>query len=480
MVVTIEHRTQQKKETRKAAASGWIGSTLEYYDFFIYAMAASFVFPTLFFPTGNPAIGIIASLATYGVGYVARPVGAFFLGQWGDRHGRKSVLILCMFLMGLSTVGVGLLPTYQQVGILAPVLLVILRLVQGFAVAGEMSGAGSLIIEQAPLGQRNFYASFAQQGISFGQVLAAGIFIPFATFLSNDAFMIWGWRIPFLLSVFLIFAGIMIRRHVSETKIFTEAEQHGQKTRAPIRTALRYHWRDMLKVSFMSLNNVVPVVMTVFGGAYATQAAYGIDIPKQSFLWITLLANIVAVIITPFVGMISDRIGRRPIGIFGLLGSGATCYFFLQAISEHNVSLAIIYAIIGWGIIYQCFNAVYPCYYPELFPANIRVTAVAISNNIGVPASSLMASVFAFIAPPGTENIPLTIGLFGFAVTVCAALAAFFSRETYRIRIEDLGKAGAVPVAIEEYHQSRKNSILHSIGTVGETVQNAITPQTPV
>ena len=212
-----EHRENQKKESRKAAASGWIGSTLEYYDFFIYAMAASFVFPTLFFPTGNPTIGIIASLATYGVGYVARPVGAFYLGQWGDRFGRKSVLILCMFLMGISTIGVGLLPTYQQVGILAPILLVFLRLVQGFAVAGEMSGAGSLILEQAPLGQRNFYASFAQQGISFGQLLAAGIFIPFASFLSNDAFISWGWRVPFLLSVLLIIAGLLIRRHVSET-----------------------------------------------------------------------------------------------------------------------------------------------------------------------------------------------------------------------------------------------------------------------
>lgn len=471
MVVTTEHRKKQKKETRKAAASGWIGSTLEYYDFFIYAMAASFVFPTLFFPTGNPTIGIIASLATYGVGYIARPVGAFFLGQWGDRHGRKSVLILCMFLMGLSTVGVGLLPTYQQVGAIAPILLVILRLVQGFAVAGEMSGAGSLIIEQAPLGQRNFYASFAQQGISFGQVLAAGIFIPFASFLSNDAFMAWGWRIPFLLSVFLIFAGIMIRRHVSETKIFTEAEKHGQKIKAPIRSAIRYHWPDMLKVSFMSLNNVVPVVMTVFGGAYATQAAYGINIPKQSFLWITLLANIVAVIITPFIGMISDRIGRRPIGIFGLLGSGAMCYFFLEAVSEHNVFMAIMYAIIGWGIIYQCFNAVYPCYYPELFPANVRVTAVAISNNIGVPAASLLASFFALIAPPGSANIPLTIGLFGFAVTGIAALSAFLSRETYRVRVEDLGNKDAIPVPIEEYHSSRKNTVLHPVTTVVEPVQ---------
>lgn len=464
MVVSAEQKAaNQKTESRKAAASGWIGSTLEYYDFFIYAMAASFVFPTLFFPSGNPTIGIIASLATYGVGYIARPIGAFCLGHWGDRHGRKSVLILCMFLMGVSTIGVGLLPTYQQVGIIAPILLVVLRLVQGFAVAGEMSGAGSLILEQAPMGRRGFYASFAQQGISFGQLLAAGIFIPFAAFLSNDAFMTWGWRIPFLLSVFVIIAGIMIRRHVSETKVFTEAEKQGEKLHAPVKIALRYHWRDMIKVSFMSLNNVVPVVITVFGGAYATQAAYGINIPKDSFLWVALLANIVAVVVTPFMGMISDHIGRRPIAIFGVIGSGAMCYFFLNAIGQGNLTLAIIYAVIGWGVIYQGFNAIYPCYYPELFPANVRVTAVAISNNIGVPVASLLASVFALVAPPGSENIPLTIGIFAFAITCLSGLATYLSRETYRIRVEDLGKADAEPVAKEDYVRARTRSILHSV-----------------
>ena len=154
-----------KSQSKKAAASGWIGSALEYYDFFIYATAASLVFPQIFFPSENPTVAIVASLATYGVGYVARPIGAFFLGHWGDTHGRKTVLILCMFLMGISTMLVGLLPTYQQVGMLAPVLLVILRLIQGFAVAGEISGASSMILVHAPFGRRGFYASFTLQGV---------------------------------------------------------------------------------------------------------------------------------------------------------------------------------------------------------------------------------------------------------------------------------------------------------------------------
>ncbi len=201
-------------QTTRAAASGWIGSALEYYDFFIYATAASLVFPQVFFPKGDPTTAIIASLATYGVGYVARPVGAFFLGHWGDTHGRKPVLLLCLILMGTSTMAVGLLPTYDQVGLGAPAVLVLLRLVQGFAVAGEISGASSLILEHAPYGHRGYYSSFALQGVQAGQILAAAVFLPLSHYLSAEAFATWGWRIPFLLSSLVLVAGYLIRRHV--------------------------------------------------------------------------------------------------------------------------------------------------------------------------------------------------------------------------------------------------------------------------
>lgn len=209
-----------RHQSGKAAASGWNGSALEYYDFFIYATAASLVFPQIFFPSENPRVAIVASLATYGVGYVARPIGAFVLGHWGDTHGRKNVLILCMFLMGISTLLVGILPTYQQVGILAPILLVILRLVQGFAVAGEISGASSMIMEHAPFGRRGFFASFTLQGVQAGQILAAAVFLPLAHYMPDEAFNSWGWRIPFLLSFVVIIAGWIIRREVEETPAF--------------------------------------------------------------------------------------------------------------------------------------------------------------------------------------------------------------------------------------------------------------------
>src|ERR1700754_3396327 len=192
------------RQSRIAAASGWIGSALEYYDFFIYATAASLVFPQIFFPSTNPTVAIVASLATYGVGYVARPIGAFVLGHWGDTHGRKNVLVLCMFLMGFSTMLVGLLPTYEHVGILAPVLLVVLRLIQGFAVAGEISGASSMVLEHAPFRRRGFFATFSLRGVHHSEVLAGALSLPVANYWSKPGFMLVGLRFSFLLIFFAI------------------------------------------------------------------------------------------------------------------------------------------------------------------------------------------------------------------------------------------------------------------------------------
>ena len=260
-------------QSRVAAASGWIGSALEYYDFFIYATAASLIFPQVFFPSGDPQVAIVASLATYGVGYVARPIGALVLGHCGDTHGRKNVLLVCLFTMGLATLAVGFLPTYDQVGLWAPALLVALRLIQGFAVAGELSGASSMILEHAPLGQRGYYASFTLQGVQAGQVMAAAVFLPLAYYLPEASFNAWGWRVPFLLSFLVIVAGYRIRRNVAETPVFTAERARGGVPKAPIVEAFRYCWPDMLRVACMALMNVIAVVATVFGAAYAEHPA---------------------------------------------------------------------------------------------------------------------------------------------------------------------------------------------------------------
>jgi MFS family permease len=426
-------------QSRKATASGWIGSALEYYDFFIYATAAALVFPQIFFPKGNPRIAIVASLATYGVGYVARPIGAFFLGHWGDTRGRKNVLLVCMFIMGFATLAVGLLPTYDQVGMLAPILLVILRLAQGFAVAGEMSGASSMIMEHAPQGQRGFYASFTLQGVQAGQIFAAAIFLPLAHYLPERAFMTWGWRIPFLLSIFVLVAGYLIRRKVAETPVFRQVSERGEVAKAPIIEAFRCCWRDMLRLMCMSLMAVIPVVTSIFGAVYAVQPAYGNGFTKSVYLWIPVLGNIAAVLIIPFIGRLSDRIGRRPPIIAGALGSGLLSYGYLYAISIHNVPLTIGISLLMWGIVYQFYNAVFPSFYPEMFPTRARVSAMAISQNTGAFVVAMLPALFTLVAPPGTLNVPLLIGSIAFGITIIAAISAWSARETYQLQLHELG-----------------------------------------
>ena len=458
----MHHEPQGRHQSKKAAASGWIGSALEYYDFFIYATAASLIFPQIFFPSADPTVAIVASLATYGVGYVARPIGAFVLGHYGDTHGRKNVLLLCMFLMGFSTMAVGLLPTYQQVGVLAPLLLVILRLIQGFAVAGEISGASSMILEHAPFGRRGFFASFTLQGVQAGQILAAAVFLPLAHFMPDEAFNSWGWRIPFLLSIVVIIAGYIIRREVDETPAFAEENQQGEVPRAPIVQAFKENWTDMIRVVCMSLMNTIPVVATIFGAAYAVQPAYGIGFHKDVYLWIPVLGNIVAVLVIPYVGNLSDKVGRRTPIIAGALGAGLLSFGYLYAISIGSVALAIVMSLLMWGVVYQGYNAVFPSFYPELFPPRTRVTAMAVSQNIGTTITALLPALFASVAPPGSTSVPSTIGAIAFGITIIAALAAWSARETSRVHLNDLGDRDAVPVPKPEYDRMREQTIANA------------------
>jgi MFS family permease len=446
--------TGHVKTPKKAAASGWMGSALEYYDFFIYAQAAALVFPKVMYDAKDPKFALIISFLTYGVGYVARPIGAFVLGHWGDTHGRKNVLVLCMLMMGGSTFAVALLPTYAAVGILAPSLLVVLRLIQGFAVGGEIAGASAMIVEHAPFGRRGYYASYSLQGVQAGQILAAAVFLPISWILSEEAFLSWGWRIPFALSAFVVFAGYMVRRKVDETPAFQEEAEEGEVPGAPLAVVVRENGVDMLRVICMALMNAVPTAATVFGAAYATSDEYGLGFTATMYLWISVAGNAVAVLLIPFVGNLSDRIGRRPCVIVGALGSTLLSYAYLYAISQRATVAAFLLAMLMWGVVYQGYNAVFPSFFQELFPTKTRVTGFAVSQNIGTLITAFLPGLYAAVAPGGS-NVPLIVGSITFGIGIIAAIAAWSARETYRIHLDDLGDRDAPEVSREEYERIR-------------------------
>ena len=476
--------TKHPKTPKTAAASGWIGSALEYYDFFIYAQAAALVFPTIFFPAGNAQTGIVASFAIFGVGYVARPLGAFVLGHWGDTHGRKNVLVLCMILIGLSTFLVAFLPTYETAGLLGPILLTALRLIQGFAVGGEIAGASAMILEHSPFGRRGYFASFTLQGVQAGQILAAAVFIPLARLMPPEMFQSIGWRIPFLLSAVVVVAGYLIRRKVNETPAFEEEVDRNEVPKAPLVLAVKNNGVDMLRVFCMSLANCVSIAALVFGLTFATSQAYGIGMAPDTFLWITVLGNVVAVILIPFVGNLSDRIGRKPVLYIGILGPAVLIIPYLHFVAAGNVPMTFLFAILVFGILYQGYNAVFPSFYQEMFPTKTRVTGFAVPQNIGTAATALLPALYAALAGPtsgcltdtkpavfnGTSecvaaaetvhsDVIWTVGGVTIGLCLIAFVAALTARETYRVHLNDLGNKHAVPVPKEEYAEMRRKAI---------------------
>ena len=428
-----------RRDPKKAAMSGWIGSALEYYDFALYSLAATLIFPAIFFPSGNPTVAIIASLATYAVGYLSRPVGAVVLGAYGDRRGRKQVLVFAMLLMGFATFAVGLLPTYGQVGILAPVLLVILRLIQGFAVAGELGGASAMIVEHSPDAKRGFFASFSLQGTQVGSILATAVLLPLAAFLPDDQFETWGWRIPFLLSALVILAGYLIRRRVQEPPAYlAQSDGNKAKPRFPLVDLLRTHPWVLVRCVIMTFTNVIGMATLIFGVSYATQKGYGIGYSSSEFLWVTLVANVAAVVTIPLFGALSDRIGRRGLMVAGGIGGGLLAGGYLWAIDQRSLPLVFVCIVIVQGIFFQMWNATFATFFQEQFPTRIRVTGFAVSQNVGLMIASFFPSVFTAVAPPGSTNVPLVIGLTTFGICLVAALATLLSPDTKGKSLEDL------------------------------------------
>ncbi|MER7054312.1 MFS transporter [Streptomyces sp. NPDC000351] len=433
-------------QPKKAATAAWIGSALEYYDFFIYGSAAALIFPEVFFDESDPATATLLSLATFGVAYAARPVGAFFLGHVGDRMGRKKIMVFTLILMGVSTFLIGCLPTRDQVGTLAPVLLVLCRVLQGISAAGEQASANSMTLEHAPPHKRGFFTSFTLSGTQGGQLLATLVFLPIAA-LPEDQLLSWGWRVPFWLSVVVAVVGYVIRRKLDETPAFTQQTATEGVVKMPLAVLARDHWADVLRVVAGALIASVSTIFTVWALAYATSDSVGMS--RTAMLWVGALANVVALAAIPLWAMLSDRVGRRPVFLIGAVGSAVTMFLYLWAISTGSYALTFLTGIVAFGVVYSAANGVWPAFYGEMFSTRVRLSGVAIGTQIGFAVAGFAVTFAAQIAGPDGDDW-IAVALFTAALCVPPVIAALSARETHKVPTEGLGERARQEAARSE------------------------------
>jgi MFS family permease len=437
-VSTTSHDEGPARTPRKAALASWIGSVLEYYDFFIYGTAAALVFGKVFFPESDPATGTLLSFATYGVGYVARPIGAFFMGHIGDKYGRKRVLILTVTMMGLSTFLVGCLPSYNSIGLWAPALLVVLRLMQGFSASGEQASANSLTLEHAPDGRRAFFSSFTLSGTQSGLIIATAVFLPIGT-LPDDQLLTWGWRVPFWLSAFVVLAGVLIRRRLEETPAFQAEASDDTIQKLPLATLFSDHRADVLRVALAAMASTVSTIFAVYALNFAVDTK-GLD--RTTMLWVAIVTNVVALAALPAWAMLSDRVGRKPVFIFGAIGSGALMFAYLGAISSGSWPLIFISGALMSGLVYSAMNGIQPSLYGEMFPTRVRLSGTAIGTQIGFAIGGFAPTAAAAIEGDGPSGwVP--VALYVLVSSLIAAAAVATTKETFKVPLEELGRKAA-------------------------------------
>jgi MFS family permease len=430
--VTDGPRATQGKP-RKAAIAAWIGSALEYYDFFIYGTAAALVFNKIFFPTSDPATGTLLALASFGVGYLARPIGAFVLGHIGDAFGRKRVLVFTVLLMGISTVLVGCLPTYDQIGLAAPALLVALRLLQGFSAAGEQAGANSMSLEHAPAHRRAYYTSFTLSGTQAGQILATAVFLPVAA-LPEEHLVSWGWRVPFWLSAVVVIVGLVIRSKLDETPVFVEEVADAKREKTPLLPLFRDHWADVLRVVVASVIAAVSTIFTVYALSYAVNT---VGLAKTPILWVGVLANIVALAAVPLWAGLADRVGRKPVFIGGSAGCAVLMFGYLWSLSVGSWALIFTFGILLFGVVYSATNGIWPAFYGEMFPAKVRLSGMAVGTQIGFALAGFSPSIAEAIG--GGREGWVYVALFTAGLCALNIIAVASARETHRVPTPELG-----------------------------------------
>jgi metabolite-proton symporter len=413
-------------QLRRVAVASAVGTTIEWYDYFIYSTAAALIFGSQFFSALSPASGTLAAFATLGAGFLARPLGGVLWGHFGDRIGRKAMLVASLLVMGLATVGVGLLPTYDQVGLLAPVLLLILRLLQGLSAGGEWGGAALMAVEHAPAAQRGRYGSFSQIGVPAGLILAQLVFVLVGNALSDEQFASWGWRVPFLLSIVLIGVGLYVRLSVEESPVFRELRAQRARSASPIVEVFRERPRALVVASLSFIaNTAIGYVFLAYLLSYGTSV---LEVSRNLMLLVVIIGSVSWLVSIVVAAVWSDRIGRRPVYLVGsvLLVLWSVPFFLL--IDTRNGALMVIAVVvltIGLGASYGPQSALFA----ELFEARYRYSGASFSYAVGAVLGGGFAPLIATALQTSTGT-SLSVSAYMIAVGLVSLVAVWAMPET--------------------------------------------------
>jgi MHS family shikimate/dehydroshikimate transporter-like MFS transporter len=418
---------------RRVMLSSVIGTAIEWYDFFLYATASALVFGQLFFPRFDATVGTIAAFGTFMIGYVSRPLGAIVFGHFGDRIGRKATLVTTLTIMGIATFFIGLLPTYDQIGVLAPALLILMRFCQGLGVGGEWGGAVLMVVETAPPARRGFYGALPQMGVPIGLLLSTGVFA-LASRLPNDQFLLWGWRIPFLISIALIGVGLFIRLRVMESPLFERVKETKAVAKAPFIELIRtYPKQILLAIGTRFATDITFNVINVFMLAYGTQQ---LGLPRDLFLKAILIGCAVALITLPLFGKLSDVAGRRTVYMFGAVFVIIYGFVFFRLVETKEPNYIVLAYIGGIALSQASTYGVQSTWFAEIFGTRVRYTGASLPYQIaGIITSGPTPLICAWLFASYASTLP--IALYVAATGLLSLVCAYFLRETFRDRLDE-------------------------------------------
>ena len=422
---------QGNAEALKVALASLAGSIVEWYDFFLYVLATALVFRELFFPQFSPLVGEILTFSTIAVGYVARPLGAIFMGHFGDKLGRKTMLVTSLVIMGAATAIIGLLPTFATIGVAAPIILAAARLLQGFAVGGEVGGAITMAVEHAPDRRRGWFGGFPQLGVASGLVLANLILLTCTALLTKEQFNAFGWRIPFLLSVVLVFIGIYVRLKISESPIFKFMKKVGAETRIPLVTLFARAWKEIAIVALSTLfTNVMGFLGLFYMLAYATTK---LGFTRPTILTFLIIANVIEIPATLYFAHLSDRVGRRMVYLWAL-GFAMVWGAVFFPLVDTQTAIAVFVAILVARLIIAAIFGPQAALFSELFETNIRYSGISVGYSI----SSIIGAQTPWIAAYLVGTTGGSLGLSGllFAAALISFVTALFLWETYKVDLQ--------------------------------------------